>query len=378
MSSKIIPVTDWRSMLRDRPTPDLSGSPVPPNGVLTDTRGRALRDLRISITDRCNFRCVYCMPKEIFGNDHPFLPHAELLTFEEIERLATVFVAHGVRKIRLTGGEPLLRRNIEHLIERLASLRTPEGDPLDLSLTTNGSLLARKAHALRAAGLRRLTVSLDALDDSLFRQINDADFPVAEVLDGIDAAREAGFGSIKVNMVVKRGTNDHEIVPMARHFRGTGVVLRFIEYMDVGTSNGWRMDDVVASADVIAQIAQYARIEPVAPGYRGETAERWRYSDGSGEFGTISSVTRAFCGDCTRVRLSTEGKIYLCLFASQGYDLRALLRAPGLDDAALATAIARIWHGRGDHYSEIRASNSAPRDVAAHDARRVEMSYIGG
>ncbi|CAM2147905.1 GTP 3',8-cyclase [Pararobbsia alpina] len=378
MSRKIIPVADWRTMLRDRATPDLSGAPVPANGSLTDARARPLRDLRISVTDRCNFRCVYCMPKEIFGKDHPFLPHSHLLTFEEIERLARVFVAHGVEKIRLTGGEPLLRKNIEYLIERLATLRTPHGKPLDLTLTTNGSLLTRKARSLRDAGLTRLTVSLDALDDTLFRSINDVDFPVTDVLAGVDAAREAGFESIKVNMVVKRGTNDHEIVPMARHFRGSGVVLRFIEYMDVGSSNGWRMDDVVPSAEVVSRIAALYPVEPVAPGYRGETAERWRYLDGQGEVGLISSVTHAFCGDCTRARLSTEGKMYLCLFASQGYDLRALVRNPDLDDAALSSAVAQIWHARDDHYSESRAAHNEAGQIRQDDARRVEMSYIGG
>ena len=378
MSRKVIPVADWRSLLRDRATPDLSGVPVQANGLLSDTRGRTLRDLRISVTDRCNFRCVYCMPKEIFGKDHPFLPHSHLLTFEEIERLARVFVAHGVEKIRLTGGEPLLRKNIEYLIERLATLRTPSGAPLDLTLTTNGSLLKRKAKSLRDAGLSRLTVSLDGLDDALFRRINDVDFPVSDVLEGIHAARDAGFTSTKVNMVVKRGTNDHEIVPMARHFRGTGVVLRFIEYMDVGTSNGWRMNDVVSSSEVVDRIAAHFPLEPLTHHYRGETAERWRYLDGAGEVGMISSVTHAFCGDCTRARLSTEGKVYLCLFASQGYDLRALVRDPGVDDARLSTAIARIWHGRDDHYSELRASQGASRAEARDDAPRVEMSYIGG
>ncbi|HTJ94963.1 MAG TPA: GTP 3',8-cyclase MoaA [Pararobbsia sp.] len=378
MPRKVIPVADWRTPLRDRVTPEHASAPVPPNGTLSDTRGRPLRDLRISVTDRCNFRCVYCMPKEVFGKDHPFLPHSHLLTFEEIERLARAFVAHGVEKIRLTGGEPLLRKNIEYLIERLAALRTPEGRPLDLTLTTNGSTLTRKARSLRDAGLKRLTVSLDALDDALFRRINDVDFPVSDVLAGIDAARDAGFESVKVNMVVKRGTNDHEIVPMARHFRATGVVLRFIEYMDVGTSNGWRMNDVVPSTDVVARIAALYPLEPVARGYRGETAERWRYLDGAGEVGTISSVSHAFCGDCTRARLSTEGRLYLCLFASQGYDLRALVRDTAIDDANLSAAIARIWQGRDDHYSERRALADTASETRIDDGRRVEMSYIGG
>jgi cyclic pyranopterin phosphate synthase len=379
MVRKVIPVADWRTLPFDRTVSDLSGPAVPPSGVLVDARARPMRDLRISVTDRCNFRCIYCMPKESFGKDHTFLPHGDLLTFEEIERIAKVFVAHGVEKIRLTGGEPLLRKNIEYLIERLAQIRTPHGKPLDLTLTTNGSLLTRKAAALKAAGLTRMTVSLDALDDALFRGINDVDFPVADVLAGIDAAREAGFGPIKVNMVVKRGSNDHEIVPMARHFRGTGVVLRFIEYMDVGSSNGWRMDDVLPSSEIVSRLSRIFPLEAITPGYRGETAERWRYVDGAGEIGLISSVTHAFCGDCTRARLSTEGKVYLCLFASQGHDLRGLLRNPQVDDAGLATAVARIWQGRDDHYSQQR-SEAGERDDARRDsdAPRVEMSYIGG
>jgi GTP 3',8-cyclase len=379
MVHKVIPVADWRTLPLDRSVPDLSGPAIPPSGVLVDARARPLRDLRISVTDRCNFRCVYCMPKESFGKGHVFLPHGDLLSFEEIERIAKVFVAHGVEKIRLTGGEPLLRKNIEYLIERLARIRTPHGKPLDLTLTTNGSLLTLKAAALKAAGLSRLTVSLDALDDALFRGINDVDFPVADVLAGIEAAREAGFGPIKVNMVVKRGTNDQEIVPMARHFRGTGVVLRFIEYMDVGSSNGWRMDDVLPSSEVVSRLSSIFPLEAIAPGYRGETAERWRYVDGAGEIGVISSVTHAFCGDCTRARLSTEGKVYLCLFASEGYDLRGPLRNPQVDDAGLATAVARIWQGRDDHYSQQR-SEAGEQDEARRDsgAPRVEMSYIGG
>jgi cyclic pyranopterin phosphate synthase len=379
MVSKVIPVADWRTLPLGHPAPDLSGPMVQPSGVLADARARPLRDLRISVTDRCNFRCVYCMPKESFGKDHVFLPHGDLLTFEEIERIARVFVAHGVEKIRLTGGEPLLRKNIEYLIERLAQIRTVRGAPLDLTLTTNGSLLTRKAAALKAAGLTRLTVSLDALDDALFRSINDVDFAVADVLAGIDAAREAGFGPIKVNMVVKRGSNDQEIVPMARHFRSTGVVLRFIEYMDVGSSNGWRMDDVLPSSEVVERLSEVFPLEAIAPGYRGETARRWRYVDGAGEIGVISSVTHAFCGDCTRARLSTEGKVYLCLFATQGYDLRTLLRNPQVDDAGLATAVARIWQGRDDHYSQQRSEAGAADDARRDsNAPRVEMSYIGG
>ncbi len=348
------------------------------SGNLIDTLERPLRDLRISVTDRCNFRCSYCMPKEIFDKDHAYLPHASLLTFEEITRLASLFVAHGARKIRLTGGEPLLRKNIEILIAQLAALRTIDGEPLDITLTTNGSLLARKARALKDAGLKRVTVSLDGLDDTVFRGMNDVDFPVAEVLQGIDAARAAGLGPIKVNMVVKRGTNDHEILPMARHFRGSGIVLRFIEYMDVGATNGWRMDEVLPSAEVVRLIQSELPLASLEPSSPGETAQRWGYVDAHGQFdpalgeiGVISSVTQAFCHDCNRARLSTEGKLYLCLFASQGHDLRGLLRS-GADDETLSSAIGHIWAGRGDRYSELR--NTVPDP----GARRVEMSYIGG
>jgi len=356
-------------------------SRIAPTGLLSDSRGRPLRDLRISVTDRCNFRCSYCMPKEIFDKDYPYLPHASLLSFEEITRLTQFFVAHGVQKIRLTGGEPLLRKNIEILIEQLAALRTPEGKPLDLTLTTNGSLLARKAKSLKAAGLQRVTVSLDGLDDATFRSMNDVDFPVADVLEGIAAAQDAGLGPIKVNMVVKRGTNDHEIVPMARHFRGTGVVLRFIEYMDVGATNGWRMNDVMPSADVIAALQSAFPLRALEASAPGETAQRWGYvgPDGlhdpsAGEVGVISSVTQAFCGDCNRARLSTEGRLYLCLFANQGYDLRGLLRNDS-SDADIASAIGHIWNARSDRYSELRGALQ-PDD--GNGPRRVEMSYIGG
>ncbi|MDO9088867.1 MAG: GTP 3',8-cyclase MoaA [Burkholderiaceae bacterium] len=370
MVRRIIPVHD----LRDAVTlPPSGGARVPASGLLQDRLGRPLRDLRISVTDRCNFRCSYCMPKEVFGKDHAYLPQADLLSFEEITRLASLFVAHGVRKIRLTGGEPLLRKNIERLVERLAALRTVDGEPLDLTLTTNGSLLARKARALKDAGLRRVTVSLDGLDDTVFRSMNDVDFPVASVLEGIAAAKDAGLGPIKVNMVVKRGVNEHEIVPMARHFRGTGIVLRFIEYMDVGASNGWRMDEVLPSAEVVQRIAAQYPLAPLSPCAPGETAERWAYEDGAGEIGVISSVTHAFCRDCNRARLSTEGKVYLCLFASRGHDLRALLRG-GAPDEDIASAIGQVWQGREDRYSELRASQ--PADTPG--APRVEMSYIGG
>lgn len=374
MSRRIIPVTDV-SALSALPVV-AAGTTAIPRGVLHDTLARPLRDLRISVTDRCNFRCVYCMPRAVFDKDYAFLPHASLLTFEEIERLAHTFVAHGVEKIRLTGGEPLLRKNLEFLIERLARLSTPDGRPLDLTLTTNGSLLARKARSLKDAGLTRVTVSLDALDDALFRRMNDADFAVADVLEGIAAADAVGLAPVKVNMVVKRGTNDAEIIPMARRFRHSGAILRFIEYMDVGTSNGWNMTEVLPSADVIARIAAHFPLVPLEAHSAAETAQRWGYADGAGEIGVISSVTRAFCGTCTRARLSTEGKLYMCLFASAGHDLRALVRS-GASDAEIAGAIAHIWQQRDDRYSQLRGSGVAQTAPSA-DARRVEMSYIGG
>jgi len=315
------------------------------------------------------------MPKEIFDQDYHFLRHSDLLTFEEITRLTRVFIAHGVEKVRLTGGEPLLRKDVHKLIEMLAPLKTRDGRALDIALTTNASILARKAKQLADAGLRRVTVSLDGLDDTVFRRMNDVDFPVQDVLDGIDAAAAAGLGPIKINMVVKRGVNDQEIVPMARHFKGSGHIVRFIEFMDVGSSNGWRMDDVVPSAEVIRRIAAAMPLRPIDPNYPGEVAGRWAYEDGSGEIGVISSVTQAFCSECTRARLSTEGKLYLCLFAQSGYDLRAPLRGdpkhPALDDAELETVIGDIWRGRTDRYSEIRTEATAR-------APKIEMSYIGG
>ncbi|KAA3653681.1 MAG: GTP 3',8-cyclase MoaA [Proteobacteria bacterium] len=332
---------------------------------LTDQRGRPVRDLRISVTDRCNFRCVYCMPRAVFGKDYPFLARSELLSFEEIVRIARIFVAHGVRKIRITGGEPLLRRNVEQLIKALAAL--PD---VEITLTTNGVLLPRMAQKLADAGLHRVTVSLDALDDAIFKKINDADFPVADVLAGIEAAREAGLMPVKVNMVVKRGVNDHQIVDMARHFKGSGHILRFIEYMDVGASNGWRLDEVVPSREVIDRIHAVFPVESSEPNYTGEVAERWRYLDGDGEVGVISSVTQAFCSTCTRIRLSTEGKLYTCLFANEGHDLRTALR-DGATDEELAAIIHRTWQGRNDRYSEIRTENT-------HALKRIEMSYIGG
>jgi cyclic pyranopterin phosphate synthase len=369
MSRRIIPVTDVSAI------PDFSGRAVAPRGLIADRRSRELRDLRISVTDRCNFRCVYCMPREVFDKDYAFLPHSALLSFEEIERLARQFVAHGAEKIRLTGGEPLLRKNIEFLIERLALLRTPDGRALDITLTTNGSILARKARSLKDAGLSRVTVSLDALDDDLFRRMNDADFSAADVLNGIDAAHAAGLAPLKVNMVVKRGTNDAEILPMARHFRGSGTVLRFIEYMDVGASNGWNMSEVLPSSEVIARIGEHFPLWPLEAHNAAETAQRWSYRDGGGEIGVISSVTRAFCDSCTRARLSTEGKLYLCLFATSGHDLRGLMRG-GASDETIANAIARIWQARTDNYSQLRGSNALP--PADPLAPRVEMSYIGG
>jgi cyclic pyranopterin phosphate synthase len=347
---------------------------VAANGLMSDTLGRPLRDLRISVTDRCNFRCNYCMPKEIFDKDYPYLQHADLLSFEEITRVTSSFLTHGVQKVRLTGGEPLLRKNLEQLVAQLSALRTPDGLPLDLTLTTNGSLLARKAKALKAAGLQRVTVSLDGLNDAVFRSMNDVDFPVSDVLEGIEAARAAGFSPIKINMVVKRGTNEQEILPMARHFKGTGMVLRFIEYMDVGATNGWRMHEVMPSNEVVKLIHSALPLVPLQAANPGETAQRWGYADGSGEVGVISSVTQAFCHDCNRARLSTEGQLYLCLFASQGYDLRSLVRA-NAGDADLARAIGHIWRQRTDRYSELRSQMPADQGVPV---KRVEMSYIGG
>ena len=369
MSEKIIMLHDLRA-----PALAVPAVPAAPTGHLADALARPLHDLRISVTDRCNFRCVYCMPKEVFGKDYPYLPHGDLLSFEEITRVARLFIAHGVEKIRLTGGEPLLRKNLEHLVAMLRALPTPSGRPLDLTLTTNGSLLARKARALKDAGLDRVTVSLDALDDAVFKRMNDVDFSVAEVLAGIDAAHAVGLGPVKVNMVVKRGSNDEQIVPMARHFKGSPTILRFIEYMDVGASNGWNMDEVVPSGEVVRRIGAELPLAPVAANYTGETAARWRYLDGSGEVGVISSVTGAFCKDCSRMRLSTEGKLYTCLFATRGHDLRALLRA-GHDDLALSGAIAGVWRARTDRYSETRTAATG-RDEPG--LRKVEMSYIGG
>jgi cyclic pyranopterin phosphate synthase len=332
--------------------------------TVTDTLDRPVRDLRISVTDRCNFRCVYCMPKEVFGRDYRFLPRRELLTFEEIERVARTFVELGVRKLRITGGEPLLRRDLELLIERLAGI--DEG--LDVTLTTNASLLAQKAQALADAGLSRITVSLDSLDDEVFRAMNDVDFPVARVLAGIDAAAAAGL-PVKVNVVVKRGLNEGSALDIARRFRGTGHTVRFIEFMDVGATNGWRTEDVVPAAEIVATIGAEFPLEPVAPAYRGEVAERYRYLDGAGEIGVIASVTQPFCGDCTRARLSADGRMYTCLFAVRGHDLRAILRSDTPD--RVEEVIRAVWTRRADRYSEIRTEETS-------SLRRVEMSYIGG
>lgn len=345
--------------------PSSAPTPLPADGPLTDQRGRTVHDLRISVTDRCNFRCIYCMPRSVFDADYPFLPRKELLSFEEITRVARIFAKRGVRKIRITGGEPLLRKHVENLIEQLASI-----PGVELTLTTNGVLLPRMAECLKAAGLHRVTVSLDAIDDATFRAMNDADYPVEAVLKGIEAAEKAGLAPVKVNMVVKRGVNDHNILEMARHFRGTGHILRFIEFMDVGSSNGWEMGAVVPSREVIDRINAHHPLEPVEANYTGEVAERWRYLDGSGEIGVISSVTQAFCSTCTRIRLSTEGKLYTCLFAQSGHDLRDLLRS-GANDTALDAAVARVWHARDDRYSEIRTANTS-------GLRKIEMSYIGG
>jgi cyclic pyranopterin phosphate synthase len=385
MSERVIPVIDQRNLRATIPT-----QAIPANGLLGDKLGRPLRDLRISVTDRCNFRCNYCMPKEVFDSNYKYLPHSSLLSFEEITRTASIFVAHGVQKIRLTGGEPLLRKNLELLIEQLSALRTPDGHPLDLTLTTNGSLLRRKAQALKAAGLQRVTVSLDGLDDAIFRAMNDVDFPVADVLDGIEAAKEAGLGrdakgnfsGLKINMVVKKSTNLSEIIPMARHFRGSGITLRFIEYMDVGETNGWQMDEVLPSAELIKLLQTEFPLVPLEASAPGETAQRWGYADSFGKFdpalgevGVISSVTQAFCSDCNRARLSTEGQLYLCLFAVQGHDLRSLLR-DGASDADIASAVGLIWQQREDRYSELRGLNQLP--ATEPGKKRVEMSYIGG
>jgi cyclic pyranopterin phosphate synthase len=361
------------------PSQDPQGAPAPAPAAsdafdgrpgLPDRFGRALRDLRISVTDRCNFRCPYCMPAELFGRDFAFLPHDQVLTFEEITRLACIFVGLGVGKLRITGGEPLVRRDLPVLIGELATLRTPEGEPVDLTLTTNGSALRPLAGALRDAGLARITVSLDSLDDEVFGAMNGVDFPVARVLDGIAAARSAGLAPIKVNTVVRRGLNEASVLPLARWARDEGLILRFIEYMDVGTANGWRLDDVVPADEIVALIDAELPLEPVAANYRGEVAGRYRYRDGAGELGVIASVTRPFCGDCTRARLSAEGSLYTCLFASSGTDLKGPLR-DGETDEQLADRVRAVWSVRADRYSELRSA-------ATERLPKVEMFALGG
>jgi cyclic pyranopterin phosphate synthase len=360
MSKTVIPLREMRAL----PIPAAPAADTP--GGLTDPRGRALHDLRISVTDRCNFRCTYCMPRDVFDADYPFLPHAEILTFEEIVRMARIFHAHGTQKIRLTGGEPLLRKGIDKLVAMLREALPT----VDLTLTTNGSALKSQARALKTAGLDRITVSLDSLDEATFRAMNDADFPVAKVLEGIEAAAAAGLAPIKINTVVKRGVNDQQVVDIARHFRGSSHIVRFIEFMDVGSTNGWRMDDVIPSAQIVQRISAHFPLRPAEANYRGEVAERWLYLDGGGEIGVISSVTEAFCATCTRARLSTDGHLYTCLFAQRGYDLKSMMRS-GADDATLSAAVAGIWQRREDRYSEIRTAETARN-------RKVEMSFIGG
>jgi GTP 3',8-cyclase len=336
---------------------------------LLDRLGRPLETLRVSITDRCNFRCVYCMPKEVFGRDYTFLERRELLTLEEVARVSGVFAALGVRTVRITGGEPLVRRNVEHLVELLAAIVTPTGERLELALTTNGSVLPQKAEALAAAGLSRVTVSLDSLDDAAFRAMNDVDFPVQRVLEGIDAAAAAGL-PVKVNAVIKRGANDGDVLALAEHFRGSGHVLRFIEYMDVGSTNGWRLEDVVSAEEIVRRISECWTLEPVPSERPDATARRWRYVDGAGEIGVVASVTQPFCGGCSRARLSAEGRLYTCLFAAKSHDLRAPLRL-GASDEELAEQLRSIWTHRTDRYSELRTADTA-------SLPKVEMSYIGG
>jgi GTP 3',8-cyclase len=361
-------------------SPDSAPSPAPgtrPQAPVVDRLDRPLHDLRISVTDRCNFRCTYCMPKEIFGADYAFLPRSEVLTFEEIERVARVFVSLGVEKLRLTGGEPLVRRDLPVLVAMLAAIRRPDGGPLDLTLTTNASALRKLAEPLAAAGLGRVTVSLDSLDDAVFSAMNGVDYPVAKVLDGIAAAQEAGLGPIKINMVVRRGINEASVVPMARWARDAGVTLRFIEFMDVGHTNGWRMDEVVGADELVAMVDAVMPVEPEPPRYRGEVATRFRYRDGVGEVGVIASVTKPFCGDCTRARLSAEGRFYTCLFTGEGHDLRAILRDPAVTDpaaneTALRDAVAAVWRVRDDRYSEERT------EATSSSLPRLEMFAMGG
>ena len=336
----------------------------------TDTLDRPIRDLRVSVTDRCNFRCIYCMPREIFGSGYKFVPRNDLLKLEEIARITRLFAGHGVRKVRITGGEPMIRRNLERLIEMLRDI----DGITDISMTTNASMLTlKRAQSLRAAGLSRINISLDAIDEQTFQRINDVDFPVAKVLEGIDNAHAAGFDAVKVNAVIRRGYNEHSILPLAQHFHGTGTVLRFIEFMDVGTTNKWNLEEVVPAAELAEIIDKEMPIESLQPNYSGEVAKRWRYSDGGGEVGFITSVTQSFCGDCSRARLSAVGKVYTCLFAATGQDLRGMLRA-GASDEELSRLIGRIWSQREDRYSELRGQIP----VTAETLPRVEMSHIGG
>lgn len=370
-TGKVIPLVDYRQ--RRLPMAATPAPALPSQGLL-DRFERPLRDLRISLTDRCNFRCTYCMPREKFGRDHAFLPPTAHLSFDEITRLARQFVALGVKKLRLTGGEPLLRKSLPQLIEQLARLRTIDGERLDIALTTNGSLLARQASDLKSAGLQRITVSLDALDEAVFARINDVGFKAAAVLRGIEAAQQVGLAPIKINMVVQRGINESQILPMAQHFRGTGMALRFIEYMDVGNNPAWRLAQVLPSSEILATLQAAYHLHPVTLQRPGETATRWRYADGQGEIGLISSVSHAFCGDCNRARISADGQLFTCLFAHQGHDLRALLRS-GCSDDLIQGSIAQLWTQRQDRYSEQRAAQ-ATRTDPAH--QRVEMHVMGG
>lgn len=379
MSDKFIPIQAVSHVPSDLKVNWDAISPLQePRGQLYDTLHRPLHDLRISVTDRCNFRCTYCMPKEVFNKDYVYLPQTDLLSFEEILRLAKIFVAHGVSKIRLTGGEPLLRKNLEELVHMLSALRTVDGKAPDLTLTTNAALLAKKAQSLKDAGLNRITVSLDALNERIFQQMNDVDFPVAQVLDGIHAAEAVGFHQIKINMVVKKSVNAGEVLPMARYFKDTPHILRFIEFMDVGSSNGWCLDEVLPSDQIIRDLAQAGMpLTPLAANNSSETAARYRHMDGSGELGFISSVSKAFCHDCSRARLSTQGMLYTCLFASHGHDLRQHLRNTDLDlaDLKISNLIQSIWEKRHDRYSELRSSASDPTSL---HRQKIEMSYIGG
>ncbi|MBC3861632.1 GTP 3',8-cyclase MoaA [Undibacterium jejuense] len=374
MTEKFIPLIDIR---RHRESLTIPAQMKLPNGDLKDTLARPLHDLRISVTDRCNFRCVYCMPKEVFGKDYEYLPHSSLLSFEEITRIAKIFLSHGVKKIRLTGGEPLLRKNIEDLVAMLAEVRTTDGTPPDLTLTTNGSLLKKKAQSLKQAGLNRVTVSLDSLDDAIFKRMNDVDFAVSDVLSGIDAAHQAGLGPIKINMVVKAGVNDNEIIHMARYFKNNPHILRFIEYMDVGASNHWQSSDVITSHQIIQRLnAAGMPLHSLPANYEGETAQRWKHNNDQGEIGFISSVSNAFCKNCSRARLSTEGKLYTCLFATEGHDLRALIRSKdNHSDLLVANVIASIWQSRTDRYSELRDLKESKSQTGE---KKIEMSYIGG